>query len=106
METQLKKGIIEICVLATLVLGDSYGYKLIQDMSEVVSISESTLYPILKRLETAKCLRTYSVEYNGRLRKYYQITDTGKNKMDMFLQEWKDVNKVYEYILKNNGVIK
>jgi PadR family transcriptional regulator PadR len=106
METQLKKGIIEICVLATLVLGDSYGYKLIQDISAVASISESTLYPILKRLEASNCLRTYSVEYNGRLRKYYQITDTGKNKIEMFLQEWKDVNKVYEYILKNNGVMK
>lgn len=98
MDAQLKRGLLEICVLASLEQEDSYGYKIIKDISCCINISESTLYPILKRLENAKCLIVYSVEHNGRLRKYYRITDTGKQRISEFLNEWQDVMNVYSFI--------
>lgn len=98
MDIQLKKGLLEICVLAVLEREDSYGYKLIKDISSCISISESTLYPILKRLEASECLTTYSVEHNGRLRKYYRITDAGRRRIDEFTEEWEDIMNVYRFI--------
>lgn len=99
MDVQLKKGILEICVLSSLCKGDSYGYKIIKDIQDVVNISESTLYPILRRLEKARCLETYSVEFEGRLRRYYKITSEGKSKLDEFIEQWKDVAKIYNHII-------
>lgn len=84
MDVQLKRGFLEICVLAALEKEDSYGYKIIKDISCCINISESTLYPILKRLESGKCLTVYSVEHNGRLRKYYRITDVAKKDKRIF----------------------
>ena len=101
MEVQLKKGLLEIVVLTSLVKGDSYGYKIIQDVSPVIEISESTLYPILRRLELQGCLNTYSMEYHGRLRKYYNLTRAGREKIFAFTEEWGELAKVYEYILRN-----
>ena len=98
MDTQLKRGLIEISILALLSKMDSYGYKLIKDIAGVITLSESTLYPILRRLEASGCLTIYSVEHNGRLRKYYSITDEGRRRIADFLAEWADVNKVYEFI--------
>ena len=98
MDTQLKKGLLDACVLVVLKKGDSYGYQIIKDLSAYVEISESTLYPILKRLESAKCLVTYTTEYNGRLRKYYQITPVGKERIIEFLREWQEVMKIYSFI--------
>ena len=98
MDAQLKRGLIEVSILALLSKGDSYGYKLIKDIESVISLSESTLYPILRRLEGAGCLTIYSVEHNGRLRKYYSITDEGRSRIVSFLAEWADVNRVYEFI--------
>lgn len=98
MDIQLKKGLLEICVLAVLEREDSYGYKLIKDISSCISISESTLYPILKRLEASECLTTYSVEHNGRLRKYYRITDAGRRRIDEFTEDWEDIMNVYRFI--------
>lgn len=98
MDTQLKKGLLEVCVLKRLSQGDSYGYQIVKDVSEVIEISESTLYPILKRLETNKYVEVYSVEHNGRLRKYFKITDKGNKKIDEFILEWADVMKVYDFI--------
>ena len=105
MEAQLKRGIIEIAVLAVLVSTDSYGYKIIQDLSGIAEISESTLYPILKRLEQLGCLTTYSIQHGGRLRKYYSITPNGRRRMRMFLDDWQEVNTIYNYIL-NAGLEK
>ena len=99
MESQLKRGLLEICVLATLRNSESYGYKIIKDVSDVIPISESTLYPILKRLETNNCVTSYSVEHNSRLRKYYKITDVGLNKIQEFLIDWKVISNAYKYIL-------
>jgi PadR family transcriptional regulator, regulatory protein PadR len=98
MDVQLKKGLLEFCVLAVLKKSDSYGYQIIKDISTCIDISESTLYPILKRLETGSYLETYSIEHNSRLRKYYKITDKGKVYMDEFLEEWKQVMKIYNFI--------
>ncbi len=98
MDAQLKKGLIEVCILSLLSKGDSYGYQLIKDISGIMALSESTLYPVLRRLEAAQYLTIYTVEHNSRLRKYYSITDAGRKKIAQFLEEWADVAKVYEFI--------
>lgn len=98
MDAQLKKGLLEICVLVVLKKNDSYGYQIIKDISSYIELSESTLYPILKRLESSNCLTTYSVEHNSRLRKYYKITELGEKRIKDFLDEWKEVTKIYQFI--------
>ncbi|WP_297523119.1 PadR family transcriptional regulator [uncultured Clostridium sp.] len=98
MDIQLKKGLLEFCVLRVLSKSDSYGYQIIKDISEYVEISESTLYPILKRLEANEYLETYSVAHNSRLRKYYKITLKGKDHINDFLGEWKNVMRIYDFI--------
>ena len=104
MDVQLKKGLLEICVLVVLEREDSYGYKLVSDVSACIAISESTLYPILKRLEANHCLTTYSIEHNGRLRKYYRITEQGRARIDAFIAEWQDVMRVYQFIAGGRGL--
>lgn len=98
MDAQLKRGLLEICVLASMWDGDTYGYKLIKDISPFIEISESTLYPILKRLEGSGLVSCYSVEHNSRLRKYYRITDEGRERTRTFLKEWETVMRAYAYI--------
>ena len=98
MDTQLKKGLLDVCILKCLEKEDSYGYKLITDISVHVEVSESTLYPILKRLEDAKYLSTYKEEHNNRLRKYFKITDEGKNKLKEQIKEVQKLHKVIKFI--------
>ena len=98
MDIQLKKGFLEYCVLGALYQTDSYGYQIIKDVSPIVEISESTLYPILKRLEAGGFVTTYSMEHNSRLRKYYRLTDQGRQRIRDFLVEWQDVMRAYRYI--------
>lgn len=98
MDTQLKKGLLEACVLAVLKKGESYGYLITKDMMDYIEVSESTLYPVLKRLEAAGCVITYTVEHNGRLRKYYQITDIGKGRITEYLVEFEEIKKIYSFI--------
>lgn len=98
MDVQRKKGLLEVCVLAALCKEPSYGYKIIKDVSACIDISESTLYPILKRLESGGCVTTYTQEYNGRLRKYYYITPLGRIRIADFLEEWDEIKKVYTFI--------
>lgn len=100
MDIQLKKGFLEILVLASLKNEDSYGYRIIQDVSEIMEISESTLYPILKRLETQDLVTTYTTEYNSRLRKYYKITKMGLKKIKESENDFLEIKRIYEYILK------
>lgn len=100
MDIQLKRGILDICVLSALLKEDSYGYKIMKDLQSYVEISESTLYPILRRLEASSALKVYSAEHNGRLRKYYAITPEGRERIREFLEEWKGVQTMYEYIKK------
>ena len=101
MDIQRKKGMLDICVLSVLNRGPSYGYKIVGDVSTCIEISESTLYPILKRLEGAGCLTTFSQEHNGRLRKYYQITGEGQRRIRKFLAEWDEIRGVYAFIEHN-----
>lgn len=100
MDTQLKRGILDVCVLASIKNGESYGYKIIKDMKPYLEISESTLYTILKRLESAKMLTVRSVEHDGRLRKYYQITPKGLGRIEEFKAEWKEVVAIYSFVMK------
>ncbi len=102
MDNQLKRGFLEISVLAALKNNDLYGYKLIEVLSPYIEISESTLYPILKRLETNECLNNYTVEYNSRLRKYYQITEKGREKIKAFLDDWQEILKIHNFVKGEN----
>ncbi len=97
----MKRGLLEACVLKLLTRGDSYGYQLIKDISEYIKVSESTLYPILKRLEASEFLSVYTVEHNSRLRKYYKITSKGIKQTQNFIEDWAEVMKVYEFIAED-----
>ena len=98
MDIQLKRGLLDVCVLAAIKNEDSYGYQIIKDMKPYVELSESTLYPILRRLEAAELLTVYSVERNGRLRKYYHITEQGIKRLGDFKEEWKEIMAIYRFI--------
>lgn len=98
MDTQLKRGVLEICVLSAMQDKETYGYELVKNISPVIEISESTLYPILRRLESGGFVTVRSAEHNGRLRKYYSITSRGRDRIKDFLQDWQDVIKIGEYI--------
>ncbi len=102
MDVQLKRGILDVCVLAAIKNADSYGYQIIKDMKPYLEMSESTLYTILKRLEKLKMLTVRSVEHGGRLRKYYRITELGKKKIKAFKKEWKELIDVYQFIAKGD----
>ena len=98
MDVQMKRGLLDVCVLAALRSGESYGYQIIKDISPLISISESTLYPILRRLETGGFVSVRSAEHNGRLRKYYMITSLGLKKIEYFVEEWKEIALIYKFV--------
>lgn len=98
MDAQLKRGFLDVCVLASINRQDSYGYQIVKNVPSSLHLTESTLYPLLKRLESAGLLTVYAIEHNGRLRKYYRITPAGVTYLDEFLKDWDDVLDVYEYV--------
>ena len=98
MDIQLKRGLLDVCVLAAIKNEDSYGYKIIKDLKPYVELSESTLYTILKRLEAARMLTVRSAEHDGRLRKYYHITPAGHERIEAFKTEWKEVILIYQFV--------
>lgn len=98
MDIQLKRGVLEAGVLKLLTRGDSYGYELVRDLGQLLPLSESALYPVLKRLENSGAVSSYTQEHGGRLRKYYRITQRGQNEIDNFLLEWAEISKVYDFI--------
>ena len=100
MDVQMKRGLLDVCVLAAIQNEDSYGYQIIKDIRPYVDVSESTLYPILRRLEEGRLLTVRSVEHNGRLSKYYHITDAGKARIKDFKQDWKDMENIYRFIIR------
>ena len=100
MDVQMKRGLLDVCVLAAIQNEDSYGYQIIKDIRPYVDVSESTLYPRLRRLEEGRLLTVRSVEHNGRLRKYYHITDAGKARIEDFKQDWKDMENIYRFIIR------
>lgn len=103
MDVQLKRGLLEVCVLAAIREEDSYGYQIIRDMKPYVEVSESTLYPILRRLEAAQMLTVKTVEHNGRLRKYYHIIPEGVKRLEEFKNEWQEILSIYHYIVKEDN---
>ena len=104
MDAQLKKGVLDVCVLTAIRYEDSYGYKIIKDLKPILELSESTLYTILKRLEDSHMLITRTAEYEGRLRKYYRITSTGRQRIEDFKNEWKEIMEIYSFIERGEQV--
>ena len=102
MDIQLKRGLLDVCVLAAIKSEDSYGYKIIKDMKPYIELSESTLYTILKRLETANMLSVRAAEHGGRLRKYYRITSEGRKRIEDFKEEWKEIMSIYRFVTKED----
>lgn len=102
MDIQMKRGLLDVCVLAAIKNEDSYGYQIIKDIKPYVEISESTLYPILRRLEASEYLTVRSVEHNGRLRKYYRITQAGRERIAVFTEEWKEIMSIYQFVVKED----
>ena len=102
MDIQLKRGLLEVCVMAAIKNRDSYGYQIVKDIKPCVEISESTLYPILRRLENAELLTVRSVEHSGRLRKYYHITPAGLERIRVFQEEWKEILSIYQFITRED----
>lgn len=100
MDIQLKRGMLDVCVLAAIKDEDSYGYQIIKDLKPYMEISESTLYPILKRLEAGSLIEVYSVEHNSRLRKYYHITVAGLMRLQDFKSEWKELEAIYDFVTR------
>ena len=100
MDIQLKRGLLDICVLAAIKSRDSYGYKIIKDMKPYIELSESTLYTILKRLENANMLTVRTAAHGGRLRKYYHITEIGLKRIEDFKDEWKEIMSIYQFVTK------
>lgn len=100
MDIQMKRGLLDVCVLAAIKDRDSYGYQIIKDIKPYVEISESTLYPILRRLENGQLLTVRTAEYNGRLRKYYHITPLGLERIDTFRKEWEEILSIYKFVTK------
>lgn len=103
MDVQLKRGLLDVCVLTAIKNEDSYGYKIIKDMKPYVELSESTLYTILKRLESANMLSVRTVEHGGRLRKYYHITEDGISRIENFKDEWTEILSIYQFITKEDS---
>lgn len=102
MDIQLKRGLLDVCVLAAIKNEDSYGYQIIKDMKPYIEMSESTLYTILKRLELSGMLTVRTAEHGGRLRKYYHITSRGLERIEEFKNEWREVMSIYQFVIKED----
>ena len=102
MDIQLKRGLLDVSVLAAIKNEDSYGYKIIKDLKPYVELSESTLYTILKRLEAAQLLTVRTAEHGGRLRKYYRITDAGRKRIEDFQEDWRQIMSIYRFVTKED----
>ena len=104
MGFKIESSLLEACVLAVLSKEDTYGYILTQSMKKVLDISESTLYPVLRRLQKEKYLRTYDEPFQGRNRRYYTVTDLGKEKYQEYRKEWKDYKERIDSLLDGGEV--
>ncbi len=102
MDVQLKRGLLDVCVLAAIRDRDTYGYQIIKDMKPYLELSESTLYTILKRLESAGMLTVRSEEFQGRLRKYYRISQAGIRRIEEFREDWKEILSIYRFITRED----
>lgn len=103
MDVQMKRGLLDVCVLSAIKSDDSYGYKIIKDLKPYIDLSESTLYTILKRLEAASMLTVRTAEHGGRLRKYYHITDVGVARIEEFKNEWQEMLSIYQFVVREES---
>ena len=102
MDVQMKRGVLDGQVLSTLKRGDTYGYELTEQISKTIDISEMTLYPVLRRLEAQGFLSTYTMEFNGRLRKYYALTPAGTTKLGDITIELRDLRQLIDGIIRED----
>ncbi len=106
MNTQFRKGVLEICVLALISKKDMYGYEIVQNISKVINVNEGTIYPILRRLTKDEYFESYILESTeGPARKYYKITPIGKDYLNKMINEWKDFVNAVSVILNDEGGI-
>ena len=103
MDAQIKRGLLDVCVLAAIKDGETYGYQIINDLKPYLEMSESTLYTILKRLETADMLTVRAAEHGGRRRKYYSIKPKGLERIAEFKDEWNMILSIYRFITREDG---
>ena len=104
MNTQFRKGILEICVLALISKKDMYGYEIVQSISKVINVNEGTIYPILRRLTKDEYFESYILESTeGPARKYYKITPSGKDYLEKMIVEWNDFVNAVSLILNDEG---
>ena len=103
MDIQLKRGLLDVCVLTAIKNEDSYGYKIIKDVKPYIELSESTLYTILKRLELLGMLTVRTAEHNGRLRKYYRITSIGIQRIEEFKRDWAEIRTIYNFVMREDS---
>ena len=96
---QVGAALLDACILAVLSREDAYGYVLTQNVKEILNVSESTLYPVLRRLQKEDCLTAYDMPYAGRNRRYYRITDSGKEKLNEYIHEWGGYKEKVDKIL-------
>lgn len=100
MNTQFKKGVLEICVLALISKKDMYGYEIVQNISKVIEVNEGTIYPLLRRLTKEGYFETYILESSeGPARKYYKITDLGRENLINLIKEWKNFTSAVDYLI-------
>ena len=102
MDAQLKKGLLEVCVLAAIREEESYGYKIVSEIAPYIEISESTLYPILRRLEASGAVSTRRCEACGRLRRYYKITKIGIKRIEDFRKTMAEFQRIGDFISKGD----
>ena len=102
MDGQMKRGLLDVCVLAAIGEEDSYGYRILKDMKPYLEVSESTLYTVLKRLEASQMLTVRAAEHGGRIRKYYRITDEGRQRIEEFRDEWDEIVSVYRFVTRED----
>lgn len=99
MVFQLGSALLDACVLAILEKGETYGYVLTQEVREIIEISESSLYPVLRRLQKDGCLSAEDRPFQGRNRRYYSITEQGRQKLRQYAEEWERYKKQVDQIL-------
>ena len=92
-------ALLDAVVLSVVSQGGTYGYKITQDVRKIMDVSESTLYPVLRRLQKDGCLETYDMEFQGRNRRYYKITSNGMIVLDNYRNEWRNFSNNVNGIL-------
>lgn len=105
MAIQLGSVLLDACVLAVVMREDTYGYKLTQEVKQIMDVSESTLYPVLRRLQKDGYLRTYDKTFQGRNRRYYTVTEKGREQFQQFYDQWKRMRVKIDKVM-DGGIAK